>query len=74
MVHMEGNVISTKKIWGKLSGYTCIKYDASNWRLTGTCYNDTLTMYDGNLNYYTGGKIGNRMQLASKIGSLTFWK
>jgi hypothetical protein len=74
MVHMEGTVYQTTKIWAQLANYACINYNNSNWRLTGTCSNDQLYMYDGNANYYTGGKIGNRMQLSGKIGSYTFWK
>ncbi len=71
---MEGNVIKTTRVWSLSSSYVCPDYKGSNVRLTGTCYNDSITMYDGGSNYYSGGKIGNRIQFTGKHGTVVFWK
>ncbi len=74
VVLMEGNVIKTTRVWSLSSSYVCPDHKGSNVRLTGTCYDDSLNMYDGGGNSYTGGKVKDRIQFTGKHGTVVFWK
>ncbi len=71
---MEGNVIKTTRVWSSNANYVCPNYKGSNVRLTGTCNDDFIYMYDGSSNTYIGGKVGDRIQFAGKYGTVVFWK